>query len=88
MSGQMCWLPSLGSDGDKILHLRTNPSQPWRPYTACPQYAVSDYRIPGGSKGWATYQKLMRSNWTLITSAKAIQELALSQQELANKIAS
>lgn len=88
MSGQMCWLPSLGSDGDKILHLRTNPSQPWRPYTACPQYAVPDYRILGGSKGWATYQKLMRSNWTLIPSAKAIQELALSQQELANKIAS
>ena len=88
MSGQMCWLPSLGSDGDKILHLRTNPSQPWRPYTAHPQYAVPDYRIPGGSKGWATYQKLMRSNWTLIPSAKAMQELALSQQELANKIAS
>lgn len=88
MSGQMCWLPPLGADADKILHLRTNPSQPWRPYTAYPQYVVPDYRIPGGSKGWATYQKLMRANWTLVPSAKAIQELTLSQQELANKMAS
>jgi hypothetical protein len=88
MLGQMCWLPTLGSDGDKILHLRTNPSQPWRPYTAYPQYVVPDYRIPGGSKGWATYQKLMRANWALIPSAQAIQELSLSSQDLASKIAS
>jgi hypothetical protein len=57
MAGQMCWLPQSGKDGEKILHLRTAPHEAWRPYTAFGQYAVQDYDIPGGSKGFATYQK-------------------------------
>lgn len=88
MLGQMCWLSALGSDGDKILHLRANPNQPWRPYTACPEYAVPDYNIPRGSKGWATYQKLMRAKWTLIPSDQAMRELSLSSQQIAQPIAS
>ena len=88
MLGQMCWLPTFGSDGDKILHLRTNPSQPWRPYTACREYAVPDYRIPKGSKGWATYQKLMRANWTLIPTDRALQEFSSTNQDLDERIAS
>lgn len=68
MAGQMCWLPVMGRDGEKILHLRTNPSEPWKPYRSCPQFAVPDYNTPNGSKGWATYQKLMRAQWTLISS--------------------
>ena len=87
MLGQMCWLSALGSDGDKILHLRTNPNQPWRPYTACPEYAVPDYNIPRGSKGWATYQKLMRAKWTLIPSDQAMSEVSLSNQQIAQPIA-
>ncbi len=71
MSGQMCWLAKFGGDGEKILHLRSAPNQPWKPYTACREYAVPDYPIPGGSKGWATYQKLMKAGWTLIPSAQA-----------------
>lgn len=88
MAGQMCWLPTIGSNGDKVLHLRTHPNQPWRPYTACPEYAVPDYRVPQGSKGWATYQKLLKAQWTLIASDRAIQELSLSNQNLAKRIAS
>lgn len=88
MAGQMCWLPTIGSNGDKVLHLRTNPNQPWRPYTACPEYAVPDYRVPKGSKGWATYQKLLQAQWALIPSDRAIQELSLSNQDLAKRIAS
>nr|WP_199295406.1 MULTISPECIES: hypothetical protein [unclassified Trichocoleus] len=65
---QMCWLPVMGTTGEKILHLRTAPNQPWRPYTAFPEYAVPDYEIPGGSKGWATYQKLMSARWNLVAS--------------------
>jgi hypothetical protein len=38
MLGQMCWLPAFGSNGQKILYLRTNPNNPWQPYTAFPQY--------------------------------------------------
>jgi hypothetical protein len=71
MQRQMCWLSSLGSDGEKVLHLQTAPNQPWRPYTACREYAVPDYKIPGGSKGWATYQKLLKAGWTLVPSARA-----------------
>lgn len=88
MTREMCWLPALGSDGTKILHLRTSPSQPWRPYTACPEYAVPDYRIPKGSKGWATYQKLLAAKWTLIPSEQAMQEFSLPNPDLAERIAS
>ncbi|MFN6517436.1 MAG: hypothetical protein RMY29_023555 [Nostoc sp. CreGUA01] len=71
MHRQMCWLPKSGSDGEKILFLQTEPSQPWRPYTAFGHIAVPDYPIPGGSKGWATYQKLLKAGWTLVPSARA-----------------
>jgi hypothetical protein len=68
MLKQMCWLPRLGGNGDKILHLRTEPYQPWRPYTAFPQYAAPDYLEPGGSEGWATFQKLRIQGWNLVGS--------------------
>ncbi|QLE59522.1 hypothetical protein [Nostoc sp. TCL26-01] len=71
MPRQMCWISKTSGDGDKMLYLQTAPSQPWRPYTAFPQYSVPDYPIPGGSKGWATYQKLLKSGWTLVPSARA-----------------
>ena len=71
MYRQMCWISKAGESGEKILHLQTAPNQPWRPYTAFPQYAVPDYPIPGGSKGWATYQKLLKAGWVLIKSANA-----------------
>lgn len=69
MTGQMCWLSSFGHDGTKILHIRTSPSQPWQSYTTF-RGAVPDYEIPGGSKGWATYQKLLREGWQLVSSAE------------------
>lgn len=71
MSGQMCWLPVNPANGENILHLRTNPGEDWRPYQAFPQYAVPDYNIPEGSKGWATYQKLKRAGWKLVASTQA-----------------
>jgi hypothetical protein len=71
MLKQMCWLPSLGSNGTKILHLRTNPHETWRTYNTFPEYAVPDYPIPGGSKGWATFQKLKLAGWHLVPSDQA-----------------
>ncbi len=68
MVNEMCWLAPLGSNRAKILHLRTTANAPWRPYTAFPQYAAPDYPVPGGSKGWATYQKLRQAGWTLLPS--------------------
>jgi hypothetical protein len=73
MTRQMSWLSALGSDGEKILHLRLEPNQPWKPYYACLQFAVPDYPVPRGSKGWATYQKLMKAGWELVPSAEARQ---------------
>lgn len=78
MIRQMCWLPMKELDGENVLHLRTNPNQPWRSYTAYPEHAVPEYKIPGGSKGWATYQKLVCKGWTLIPSVRA-QESVLSR---------
>jgi hypothetical protein len=71
MTAQMCWLAKMGGDGEKILHLRLEPNQPWKPYKAFPMIAVPDYPIPGGSKGWATYQKLFKAGWTLVSSDQA-----------------
>lgn len=71
MFGQMCWLSKLGDDGEKILHLRTKLSDPWLPYTALLAFSISDYKVPHGSKGWATYQKLMKAGWTLVPTAQA-----------------
>jgi len=68
MVKEMCWLSPLGSNAAKILHLRTVPNQPWKPYTAFPHLAAADYNVPGTSKGWATYQKLMKAGWTLLPS--------------------
>jgi hypothetical protein len=71
MLKQMCWLAKMGTDEAKILYLRTTPHDSWRPYTAFPQYAVADYLVPQGSRGWATYQKLLKAGWTLIPSDQA-----------------
>ncbi|MEH2326009.1 MAG: hypothetical protein V7K32_21115 [Nostoc sp.] len=71
MHRQMCWLPKSGGNGEKILYLQTEPNQPWRPYTAFRGFTIPDYQIPGGSKGWATYQKLLKAGWTLVPSARA-----------------
>lgn len=75
MAQRMCWLSKPGANSEKILHLQAAPHEPWRPYTVFPQYAVPDYPVPGGSKGWATYQKLMKAGWMLVPSARA-QEFA------------
>ncbi len=77
MAGQMCWISAFGTNGQKILHLQIAPNQPWRPYTAFPQIALPDYREPGGSKGWATYQKLIRAGWKLVASADVMQTLSM-----------
>jgi hypothetical protein len=69
--GQMAWLYSAGSRKFRILHLKTDKGG-WRPYTCFPQFCVEDHKIPpGGSKGWATYQKLRENNWQLIETATA-----------------
>lgn len=84
MEKQMCWLPRMGKENaEKILHLRTAPHQPWRPYTAFPQYAAPDYREPGGSKGWATFQKLKQLGWTLISSSEGIKSGMEPEQKIA-----
>lgn len=77
MFKQMCWLSTGGTTGEKVLHLRTAPNQPWRPYTAFPEYAISDYAIPGGSKGWATYQKLRGQGWNLAQNPQVQQPLEI-----------
>ncbi|BAZ05900.1 hypothetical protein [Calothrix sp. NIES-3974] len=71
MPGRMCWLPLSGTDGNKILHLQIEPNQPWRPYTTFPQFAVPDYQIVGSSKGMATYHKLFKAGWTVVSSSEA-----------------
>jgi hypothetical protein len=83
MSGQMCWLSSFGSNGTKILHLREHPNQPWRPYKSFPGYAVPDYRVPGGSKGWSTYQKLFNQGWALVPSPEVQEQGIVAERQSA-----
>ncbi|MBE9116317.1 hypothetical protein IQ249_10450 [Lusitaniella coriacea LEGE 07157] len=81
MLKQMCWLPTAGTQGTKILHLRTNPIQGWRPYTSFPEYAVRDYPDRDGSKGFATFQKLNAQGWQLIPSSQVNQVFPLQPEK-------
>ena len=67
----MCWIQDRNERTRIVLHLREYAYQPWKPYTVYSQYAVPDYRVPGGSKGWATYQHLRKAGWNLIPTAQA-----------------
>lgn len=78
MDKQMCWL--LDDNRQRIiLHLRENIHHPWKPYNVYSQYSVPDYRIPGGSKGWATFQHLRKAGWNLIPTAQANNNTVTSQ---------
>jgi hypothetical protein len=84
MSGQMCWLASFSTNGEKILHLRLKPYDPWKPYTAFASYRIPDYLIPNGSKGWATSQHLLKAGWEIIPSdqANSVSNLAAATSQL------
>lgn len=73
MAGQLCWLPKIGASDQLFLHLRLEPYQPWKLHTAYPGVCVPDYPVPGGSRGWATCQKLLNAGWTLIPTQQAKQ---------------
>ena len=64
----MCWMSQFGGNGRKILHLQVGDR--WLPYSSCPQLSVPDYRVPNGSLGWATYQKLIKAGWELVTAPR------------------
>ncbi len=70
MAGQLCWIPSFGSKGKLTLHLRLAHYHPWKPHTAFPNLCVPDYPVPGGSRGWATSQKLLQSGWVIVPTAQ------------------
>lgn len=71
MTGQMCWLSNFATKGEKILHLRLQPYDPWKPYNTFSEHAVADYNIPKGSKGWATFHKLLKADWTVVPTDQA-----------------
>ncbi len=63
LGGQMLWK----LDGDeRVLHLRHNDSELWRPYEEFPQYMLPDPE--GFSKGIATFLALLKKDWTAIKS--------------------
>jgi hypothetical protein len=66
MSGQLCWLPKFGGNGQLFLHLRLEPYHPWKAHTAYLALCVPDHPIPRGSRGWATCQKLLKAGWAII----------------------
>lgn len=61
--GQMLW--KLEGE-DRVLHLRHDMSEPWRPYEEFPQYALPDPE--GFSKGIATFLALLKKDWTATKS--------------------
>jgi len=63
---EMCWLSSKRHQF-LVLHLREHSNEPWKIYTDS-AHAVPDHRVPGASKGFATFQKLRQHGWTLIAS--------------------
>lgn len=71
MPGKMCWLSLSGAKGQKVLHLQTEGNQPWQPYTNFPHLTVPDYEFFGCSPGLATYQKLFKAGWVVVSAAEA-----------------
>jgi hypothetical protein len=61
--GQMLWKLE---GADRVLHLRHDASEPWRPYEEFPQYVLPDPE--GFSKGIATFLALLKRDWTAIKS--------------------
>lgn len=61
--GQMLWKLE---GNDRVLHLRHDPSQPWRPYEEFPQYVLPD--PDGFSKGIATFLALLKKDWIAMKS--------------------
>jgi hypothetical protein len=70
MNGQLCWIPTFASKGKLTLHIRLGPTHPWKPHTAFPHLCVPDYLVPGGSRGWATSQKLLQAGWNIVPTAQ------------------
>jgi hypothetical protein len=66
MTGQMKWM-RVKDDGPLVLHVRMSPLEPWVVYTST-RFAVSDYD-QRGSKGWTTYQNLLKAGFQLIPTA-------------------
>lgn len=64
MLGEMMWRNDPRRR-QLILFLRTNKSDRWQPYHAS-KHSVPDYKIAGGSKGWATFQHLKKQGWQLL----------------------
>lgn len=65
MAGRLCWVSPSGEDATKILYLQSAIGQPWKPYTSYPGLTTADYQIPGGSRGYATFQKLLKAGWCI-----------------------
>lgn len=63
---QMCWLYTSSNISNRILHLRFNATDKWKPYTTFPNVSVPDYKDVGGSKGFATMQHLLKQGWTIV----------------------
>ena len=82
----MCWIKDRRDPRRIILHLREYSYQPWKPYNSS-SYSVPDYRIPNGSKGWATFQHLRAIGWTLVPTAQANSSSSAIPFNTANKAA-
>jgi hypothetical protein len=57
--GQMLW--KLEGD-NRVLYLRHDASEPWRPYEEFPQYVLPD--PPDFTKGITTFLALRKKDWT------------------------
>lgn len=86
MPGQLCWISSFSSGAKLVLHLRREPHHPWKPHTAYPELCVPDYPIPGGSKGWATSQKLLQAEWEIIPTSQARKPMEVLTRELVDRL--
>jgi hypothetical protein len=61
--GQMLWKLE---NNERVLHLRRNPLEQWRPYEEFPEYFLPD---PAGfSKGITTFLALLKKDWVAIKS--------------------
>lgn len=67
---EMRWqLDRTSSNPQLILHLKPIGAGVFVPYNRSP-HGLPDYKIPNGSKGWATFQALMKQGWVLANTPR------------------
>lgn len=83
MIKQMAWLPiGLSGNGEKVLHLRENIGDAWKPYNQT-RYKQPDTILSGikPSQGFRTAQILLKQGWSYVATSEVLKNTETENTE-------